>query len=60
VVSGGPNYNIQTGNRTPIRIHQLEKPNVDDYPSDINRPEPYDDMVRYMTLNHLKALVCSP
>ncbi|MBX6422378.1 type II secretion system GspH family protein [Thermosulfurimonas sp. F29] len=53
LISGGPNLNIQTNNST-IKIY-LPGDSVDDYPGDINRPEPYDDMVRYVSLNELQG-----
>ncbi len=54
IVSGSENLNIQTSNSTPIKIYPAGYPNVDDFPYDIMRKEPYDDTVKYVTLEELK------
>ncbi|NPA48908.1 MAG: type II secretion system protein, partial [Thermodesulfobacteria bacterium] len=59
LVSGGKNYNIQTRATSPVTIYPFEKEDVDDYPDDFNRPEPYDDQVYYLLLAELKEkLLC--
>jgi hypothetical protein len=55
VVSGGGNYNVQTGNGTTVKVYDFGTPNVDDYSGDINRPEDYDDVVKWVTLGELKT-----
>ena len=60
LISGGPNNNIQTSLKTPIKIYPFHQPEVDDYPFDLNnqrRPEPYDDQVLFLTLHELKEKV---
>jgi len=54
VISGSENMNIQTSNGTHIKIYPPGYPNVDDYPYDFTRKEPYDDVVKYATLEELK------
>ncbi len=51
IVSGGENYNIQTLDT----IHPIGTDNVDDFPNDMNRPEPYDDIVAYVALDELRV-----
>ncbi|WP_168719337.1 type II secretion system protein [Thermosulfurimonas marina] len=60
IFSGGPNYNLQTASNSPIRIYTPDTASVDDNPSDLNRPESYDDMVQYVSLNELKAKLKCP
>jgi prepilin-type N-terminal cleavage/methylation domain-containing protein len=66
VVSGAENYNIQTGTlaggvcpagQTCVRVYATDTPNIDNYPTDFNRPENYDDIVKWATLDELKAKV---
>lgn len=72
VVSGGPNYNVQTGPSTPYpagnthyyKVYPQDTPNVDDYPpqdtpdpNDFTRQEEYDDIVKWVTLNELRIKV---
>ncbi len=52
IVSGGENQNIQTD----FTIYPMDFPDKDDFYDDINRPEPYDDVVLYVTLNELRHL----
>ncbi len=52
IVSGGENYNIQTENI----IYEIGTPNIDDFTSDMNRPEEYDDIVIYVSLDEIRAL----
>jgi len=51
VISGGPNYNIQTD----TSIYEQDTPNIDDFTIDMNRPEEYDDIVQYVSLHELKT-----
>ncbi len=57
VVSGGLNYNVQTSNASGIiKVYDYGTDNVDDYPDDgINRPEKYDDIVKWVTLYELQT-----
>lgn len=52
IISGGENYNIQTENT----IYETGTPNIDDFTSDINRREDYDDIIAYVSLNEIRAL----
>jgi len=66
VLSGGPNYNIQTAgsqevsSNTTIKVYQQGVDNVDNYSGDYNRPEPFDDIVKYVTLYELQSLLKCP
>jgi hypothetical protein len=61
ILSGGQNHNIQTAgsqgvsSSTIIKVYKQEVGPVDNYPNDVNRPEPYDDIVNYVTLAQLKS-----
>jgi hypothetical protein len=66
VVSGAENYNIQTGTlvggvcpagQTCVRVYEIGTPNIDNYPADVNRPENYDDIVKWVTLDELRTKV---
>ncbi|MDI1472825.1 prepilin-type N-terminal cleavage/methylation domain-containing protein [Thermodesulfovibrio sp. 1176] len=69
VVSGGPNYNVQTGSlttspcpsgKTCYKVYPQDYPNVDDYPPDLPegaRAEEYDDIVKWITLDELRIKV---
>jgi len=66
VVSGGPNYNVQTGpsttspcpsGKTCYKVYPQDNPNVDDYPNDFTRQEEYDDIVKWVTLDELRIKV---
>jgi len=66
VLSGSGNHNNQTvGSRavvtnTTIRVYDYGV-EVDNYPDDINRVEPYDDIVKWMTLTQLHGNeTCKP
>lgn len=68
VLSGGPNYNIQTTVPSPravssaitIRVYEQGLKNIDDYPTDINRREMYDDIVKWVSFYELISLLgCS-
>jgi len=63
VVSGGPNYNVQTGpsttstcpsGKTCYKVYPQDNPNVDDYSNDFTRQEEYDDIVKWVTLDELR------
>ncbi|MBI5187631.1 MAG: type II secretion system protein [Nitrospirae bacterium] len=60
VLSGSENYNNQTaGNQgvtsaTTINVYEVDVPNIDNYAGDINRPEPYDDIVKWITIDELR------
>ncbi len=63
VVSGGPNYNVQTGalttspcpsGKTCYRVYEQDTPNVDDYSGDFTRQEEYDDIVKWVSLDELR------
>ncbi|RMA97533.1 putative Ig domain-containing protein [Hydrogenothermus marinus] len=84
VVSGGANYNIQTGNSslsiveqppskpfwvvkvssaTTINVYDYGTKNIDNFPSDMNRPEDYDDIVKWVNVYELQtkaSLGCQP
>ncbi len=59
VISGDGNYNNQTAgtqgvsSSTEIRVYEFGVV-VDNYSGDMNRPEPYDDIVKWVSLNELK------
>ncbi len=68
VLSSGENYNIQTylpnpsavSSDTVIKIYDYGI-KVDDYPSDMNRVEEYDDQVKWITLSELRRKAdCKP
>ncbi|WP_457641191.1 prepilin-type N-terminal cleavage/methylation domain-containing protein [Persephonella sp.] len=60
ILSGDGNYNNQTAGSqeittaTTIRVFQYGV-EVDNYPTDINRVEPYDDIVKWVTLHELQT-----
>jgi prepilin-type N-terminal cleavage/methylation domain-containing protein len=60
VMSGGENYNLQTtavgGNPVYVRVYEQET-NVDNIATPINRVEPYDDIVKWVTLSELQAKI---
>ncbi len=59
IVSGDGNYNNQTGgtqgvgSNTTIMVYEYGL-QVDNYAGDVNRAEPYDDIVKWVTLYELK------
>ncbi len=66
VVSGADNYNIQTGTsiggtcppgQTCVRVYPIDTLNVDDNATDFTRLEPYDDIVKWVTLDELRTKV---
>ncbi|WP_457600141.1 putative Ig domain-containing protein [Hydrogenivirga sp.] len=60
VISGDGNYNNQTAgtqginSATIIDVYEYGIDNVDNYTGDMNRPEPYDDIVKWVSLNELQ------
>ena len=54
IASVGGNYNIQTRVASPINVYDRGIPGIDDNLTDMNRAEPYDDVVRWVTLNELR------
>ena len=55
IISGADNYNIQTHNiSNMVTVYEVDTPNIDDYHADMNRPEPYDDIVKWVTLDELR------
>jgi len=54
VVSGGPNYNIQTNST----IYLQERQDVDEFPWDFTRGEEYDDIVEYVSLYEIIQQRC--
>lgn len=60
VLSGGSNYNNQTaGNEEvispkTINVYEVDVDNIDNYTGDFYRPEPYDDIVKWVSLYELK------
>lgn len=63
VLSGGENFNNQTAGSlavngaTVINVYPYGVGNVDNLAAGINRPEPYDDIVQWATLDELRAKV---
>jgi prepilin-type N-terminal cleavage/methylation domain-containing protein len=63
VLSGGENFNNQTSaslavsTPTIINIYAVGADNVDGDTTDFNRPEPYDDIAQWATLNDLRSQV---
>lgn len=57
IISSGHNKNIQTSTSTTstIRVYTYGVPNIDDNTSDMNRPEEYDDIVKWVTVDELKS-----
>ncbi len=60
-VSGDGNYNNQTSNSTAVSspttllVYEYGVNNIDNYPGDINRPEPYDDIVKWVVLGEIQS-----
>lgn len=63
VLSGGENVNNQTAGTmavtgaTVIDVYLNGVGNVDGHAADLNRPEPYDDIVQWATLNELRSKI---
>lgn len=69
IVSGAENFNIQTGVGTPtgcpsgetcVKIYEIGTQNIDDYLTDMNRPEDYDDIVQYVSLDEIRTAMGCP
>lgn len=55
VISGSENYNIQTDNIIGrVTVYEIGTATVDDYATDMNRPETYDDIVKWIKLDELR------
>jgi type II secretory pathway pseudopilin PulG len=64
VISGGGNYNNQTADSntinsasdavTTISIYDVDV-SIDNYAGDINSADPYDDIIRWVTINELRT-----
>jgi len=60
MLSGDGNYNNQTTGTqgittaTTINVYNAGVQNIDNYLTDMNRPEAYDDIVKWVTLEELK------
>lgn len=63
IISSGENVNNQThgtqliNSPTTIVVFYPEAPNVDNFSADFNRPEAYDDIVKWITLDELRIKV---
>lgn len=63
VLSGGVNYNNQTRGTqgitaaTVVNIYEPDVAGIDNYATDMNRPEEFDDIVKWVTLNELKTKI---
>lgn len=61
VLSGGENFNNQTAGDTnvsaavTINVYDIGTPGIDNYATDMNRPEEYDDLYQMVTLNELRT-----
>ena len=56
IISAGANFNIQTENAGgTVRVYAAGIGPVDDYTADMTRPEEYDDIVKWITLNELRT-----
>jgi len=54
-LSAGENKNRQTANAAGVvKVYATDIPAVDDYATDMNRPEQFDDVVKWLTLNELR------
>ena len=68
ILSGGLNHNIQTAvptsgavsSATTIKVYKQGVKNIDDYSTDINRREMYDDIVKWVSFYEFVSLLgCS-
>lgn len=58
IVSSGENRNMQTDLLNELTLYiqgSTNGPNIDDNTTDFNRPEPYDDLYKIVSLNELKT-----
>jgi len=54
-LSSGENKNRQTANAAGVvKVYATDIPAVDDFTADMNRPEQYDDAVKWLTLSELR------
>lgn len=59
-IMDSPLIGIKVTDNFTINVYAPGVENIDDWREDMNRPEVYDDIVEYKTLNQLKALLgCS-
>ncbi len=59
-IMDSPLIGIKVTDNFTINVYAPGVENIDDWQQDMNRPEVYDDIVEYKTLNQLKALLgCS-
>lgn len=55
VTAAAENRNIQTASAAgTVRVYTTDLAGIDDYATDMTRPEPYDDVVGWLTLNELR------
>lgn len=55
VTAAAENRNIQTASAAgSVRVYVTDLAGIDDYATDMTRPEPYDDVVGWLTLNELR------
>jgi prepilin-type N-terminal cleavage/methylation domain-containing protein len=56
VLSGGSNQNVQTEtSSSPVKVYTLGLTGIDDFTTDLNRPEPYDDILKWVVLPELRV-----
>lgn len=55
VVAAAENHNIQTASAAgTVEVYITDLASIDDYATDMTRPEAYDDVVSWLTLNELR------
>ncbi len=59
-VSTTPVIIMRANSGITLKIYAYGTPGIDDYTADLNRPEPYDDIVRWVSLHELKELADCP
>ncbi len=59
-VSTTPVIIMRADSGITLKIYAYGTPSIDDYTADLNRPEPYDDIVRWVSLHELKELADCP
>lgn len=56
IISGSENYNIQTNNVSGrVTVWQTGTIDIDNYTTDMNRPETFDDLIKWITLDELRT-----
>ena len=56
IISGSENYNVQTNNVSGrVTVYETGTINIDNYTTDMNRPETYDDLIKWITLDERRA-----